>query len=215
MIKIQKFTFNDFQLNTYILYTENGECIIVDPGCHNPDECRELDDFISENKLKPERLINTHCHVDHILGNAYVTEKYGLGLEAHEKEQDNLRQSDPHAFLYGLGAPKSPPISRFLNDGDEITLGSNTLQVLLVPGHTAGHIVLYCKNNRFVISGDVLFERSIGRTDLPGGNYEQLIDSIFTKLFILEDDVVVYPGHGAPTTIGEEKKYNPFLADYL
>lgn len=211
MANVATFTFNPFQENTYIVYDETKECIIFDPGCSNPSEKEELVDFIESNDLKPVRLINTHCHLDHVFGNKFIAEKYNLPLEIHKGEIPVLEWSDRSAAKYGVPFEKSPPASKFIEEGDIITFGNTKLETLLTPGHSPASLTFYCKADKFLIAGDVLFHSSIGRTDLPGGDYNTLIDSIKTKLLPLGDEVKVYPGHMQATTIGFEKANNPFL----
>ncbi len=211
MLTVQFFTFNAFQENTYIIYAANGEAIIVDPGCSSPAENNALLHFVSQHNLKVVQLINTHCHLDHILGNQLIASTYGLELFLHPNEEQMLILSPQAAKMYGvqLNAYKGP--LHFLKGGDVVTLGEEALKVLDAPGHSPGSICLYSQADGFIIAGDVLFRESIGRTDLPGGNHKALIESIQTQLFTLPEEVVVYPGHGTTTTIGHEKRYNPFL----
>ena len=211
-LQVHSITLNPFEENTYIFYGSNGECFIIDPGCYDEEERNELKVLISEDKLKPVRLINTHCHIDHILGNAFVAEEYKLGLEIHEGELPVLQAGMAVAGMYGIPYNPSPQPKRYLKERDEIELGDTKLKVLFTPGHSPASICLYNEKDHWVIGGDVLFYESIGRTDLPGGDYETLIKSIRTQLFTLPDDVVVYPGHGPKTTIGYEKMFNPFLS---
>jgi hydroxyacylglutathione hydrolase len=215
MIHIKSFTFNPFSENTYVLYDESNDCIIIDPGCSHKAEENELVQFIEDHHLKPVRLLNTHCHIDHILGNKFISEKYGLPLEAHELETDNVRRADSYAAMFGMDSLNTPSIAKYLNEGDDIIFGHSRLQVLFTPGHAPGHVVFYDPLQQIVIGGDVLFRESIGRTDLPGGDFNTLIQSIQHKLFVLDDNVVVYSGHGPETTIGYEKQYNPFLQEAL
>lgn len=210
-MKIKAFTFNPFSENTYLLYDDTNECVVIDPGCSNPAEEQQLLRFIAENKLSPVRLLNTHCHIDHVLGNRFISEKYDLALEAHELEKDNLKYADIMSAQYGFKPANSPNIATFLKEGDILSFGNTQLDVYFTPGHSAGHVVFYNPLLKQLIGGDVLFRESIGRADLPGGNMNTLLNSIRTKLFTLPDDVVVYPGHGKPTTIGYEKTNNPFL----
>ena len=215
MLDIQLFTFNAFQENSYLVYDkETKGCIILDPGCGNTREEQELVDFIEGNKLIPKRLINTHCHIDHVLGNQFVAEKYELELEAHRLEVPVLQSGEQVSKMYNIPYKGSPNISKFLEEGEELELGGFRLDILLTPGHSPGSISFYSKESKWVISGDVLFMNSIGRTDLPGGDYNTLIGSIATKLLPLPDDVTVYSGHGPATTIGHERSTNPFLADF-
>lgn len=209
MIHIQSFTFNPFQENTYIVYTESGECMIIDPGCYDHAEEKILSDFISKNDLNPTLLVNTHCHIDHVFGNKFISEKYGLTPIIHPLEADMLEAVSRVAEMYGLDYTASPA-PEILKD-DEIKLGNESFKVLFVPGHSPGHIALYHANSTSLIVGDVLFRQSIGRTDLPGGDMDILLNSIRTELFILPDQTIVYPGHMDQTTIGYEKKHNPFL----
>ena len=210
MFNIHSFMFNPFQENTFVL--DNGEeAIIVDPGCFNKEEQGLLQQHLSDNGLKPVLLVLTHGHIDHILGNAWVFNEYGLLPAIHEKDLVVLQSGTQTAQLYNIPYEPSPTPERFLKAGERIGLGDDELEVLFVPGHAPGHIALYCKAQGFVIGGDVLFQRSIGRTDLPGGNLETLLTSIRQQLFTLPDETVVYCGHGPSTTVGEEKQENPFL----
>lgn len=211
MIKIDFFTFGPFQENTYILSDETRECIIIDPGCYNDAERAELSGFISANGLKPVKLLNTHCHIDHVFGNKFIAEKYKLGLEIHEKDLPVLHSLMTVAQLYQLNAEASPEPAKFIDEGDVISFGNSKLEILFCPGHAPGHIVFFNKDQKIVIGGDVLFYGSIGRTDLPGGDHQTLIASIKNKLFPLGDDFTVYSGHGQETNIGFEKRNNPFL----
>ena len=210
-MNIAVFTFNDFAENTYVLYDDSLECLIIDPGCNNEGERNELSNFIENNKLKPVGLLNTHCHIDHVLGNKYISEKYGLELESHKGEEGVLASNEMVAQMYGIPYVKSPLITRFLDEGQVRTFGNSQLEIYYTPGHSPASISFYHRESKQLIAGDVLFQRSIGRTDLPGGNFDTLIDSIKTKYYPLGDDVVVYPGHGPSTTIGEERLMNPFL----
>lgn len=211
MIHIKGFTFNPFQENTYVLYDETMECVIIDPGCYSPEEKLELTEFIKNKKLKPSKLLNTHCHIDHILGNKYVAETWGIELFIHELEENLLHLAQSYGANWGIFAEKSPAASAFINEGDIIQFGNSKLEIIFAPGHSPGSICFYNMENKFCISGDVLFHQGIGRTDLPGGDYETLISSIKNKLFGLPYDTIIYPGHGAATSIGAEKVSNPFL----
>jgi hydroxyacylglutathione hydrolase len=211
MIHIERFTFNPFSENTYLLYDETKEAIIIDPGNYTRDENEELINFIEENKLKPVRIVNTHAHIDHVLGVFYLKNKYTIPFALHTKEEPVLMAVKSYAPNYGFPAFNEPEVDQWLNEADVVTFGTSELRMLFVPGHAPGHIALVNDEQKFVIGGDVLFKTSIGRTDLPGGNFETLIESIRTQLFVLPDDYEVYPGHGGSTTIGFEKKHNPFL----
>lgn len=211
MITTNTFTYNGFQENTYVLTDETNEAVIIDPGCYSTTEQTELYNFIKNNNLNPVKLLNTHCHIDHILGNNFVATKFGVELYIHQLDLPTLHATTEYGHLYGFTVDKSPEPAHFLKDGDVVKFGNSTLEVIFTPGHAPGHVVFVNHEQRFVINGDVLFRGSIGRTDLPGGNHQTLIDSIKTKLFTLPDDYVVHTGHGPTTTIGYEKKYNPFL----
>lgn len=210
-MKIKKFTFNAFQENTYVLYDETKSCVIIDPGCNNTLEEESLSLFISDNNLKPTMLINTHCHIDHILGNAFVHKKYGLELSSHAGEKVVLQAGKITAQMYGIQYEQSPEITIFYTDGDILSFGDSQLKVLYTPGHSPASISFYSEDAKMLIGGDVLFFGSIGRTDLPGGDHETLLESIRSKFFILPSDTVVYSGHGPETTIGREKSSNPFF----
>jgi hydroxyacylglutathione hydrolase len=212
MLNIQSFVFNAFQENTYVLFDETRECVIIDPGCIDKEEKNELDTFISSHDLKVKLLLNTHCHVDHVLGNAHVKEKYNTRLLIHAADLATLKAVKVYAPNYGLYQYQDSTPDGFLEESDMVNFGNQSLKVLFVPGHAPGHIAFYDEKNRALIGGDVLFYNSIGRTDLPGGNFDTLIDSIHRKLFTLPDDVKVYPGHGPETSIGFEKRTNPFCA---
>ena len=212
MMQVLCLTFNPFEENTYLLYDASRECIIVDPGCSTPSEERALDKAIEERNLTPVRLINTHAHIDHVLGVDHVHNKYGLELELHDGERTTLALLPQISAMYGMPlAPVEAPV-KSIAEGDTVEFGSSKLKVLYTPGHSPASICLYNESDRIVIAGDVLFNRSIGRTDLPGGDYDTLIASITDELLPLGDDVVVYPGHGPETTIGDERRYNPFIA---
>lgn len=211
MTKIKVFVFNPFQENTFLLYDESNECIIIDAGCNEEHEFKELDSYITENNLTLKLIINTHCHIDHIMGNAYVVDKYNVLSIAHKEDMPLLERSNDMAMAFGFNIQEPPIPSQFVNEGDEIKFGNTILKVKHVPGHSPGSIALYNKDEQFVIVGDVLFKGGIGRTDLPGGDYHTLIASINDKLFTLNGDVVVYSGHGESTTIAHEKSTNPYF----
>ena len=211
-MKLKSFTFNQFYENTFIVSDSTNNCIIVDPGCYSNDEKNILKKYIEDNNLNPVKLINTHCHIDHILGNKFVANTWGLNLETHQNDIELLENSSEIARLYGfIDYEKSPSTTQFLNEGDIVEFGKSKLKILYTPGHAPGHISLYSKEEKFIISGDVLFNNSIGRTDLPGGDFNVLIESIKTKILCLDDDTVVYCGHGPATTVGFERENNPFL----
>lgn len=208
---VVKFTFNPFSENTYILYDNTKACIIVDPGCYDVNEQKRLVKFINDNDLKPVRLINTHCHIDHIFGNAFIAKTYGLELEAHKDSVAVLEMGAEVAKMYGLQYTPSPDIGKFLPTEGTLTFGETELELLFTPGHCPGELSFYHKETGVLIAGDVLFFQSIGRTDLPGGNHQELLDSIRTQFWKLPNETKVYCGHGQETTIGFEKENNPFL----
>ena len=210
-LTVHQKTFNPFEENTYIISSENGECIIIDPGCYDLQEQNELKRIIDEAGLKPIRLINTHCHIDHILGNAFVAKTYGLGLEIHRGELPVLKSGLTVAGMYGIPYDPSPEPVSFLDENSILEFGGMTIKILFTPGHSPASICFYSEEDAWVIGGDVLFYESIGRTDLPGGDHNTLLDSIRTQLFPLPSETIVYPGHGPETTIGYEKMFNPFL----
>lgn len=211
MITIQSFTFNPFQENTYVAYDETLECIIVDPGCYDAKDNAVLIKFIEENKLKPVALVNTHCHLDHLFGNKFVSDTYQLEPIMHEADLPLLEYAPLTAIQYDLQLDELPEVGKFVEEGDVIHFGNSSFEVLFTPGHAPGHICLLNRDEKIILSADVLFHLSIGRTDLPLGDHATLLKSIKEKLLVLEEDVVVYPGHGPNTSIGFEKKNNPFL----
>ena len=211
MLTVTSFTFSPVQENTYVVYNETGECCIVDPGCYFGNERNELKEFIQTSGLTPKYLLNTHCHLDHVFGNKFIHDTWGLTLHLHEKEKPLLEHAPTFGLSWGLPFDNYKGDLILLREGDTIPLGNDVLQVLFTPGHSPGHICFYCQAQKLVVSGDVLFRESIGRTDLPGGNYDTLISSIRNQLFVLPDDTVIFPGHGTKTTIGYEKIHNPFL----
>lgn len=213
MTTVVSLTFNPVAENTFLVFdNKTRETIIFDPGCFTPEEERELVAAIEARQLKPVKLINTHCHFDHIFGNAFIKEKYGLELGIHELEAPILEMAPVVVNMYGLPPmTPSPPADYFIAEGETITLGDNKFKVLFCPGHSPGSICFYNETDGYVIAGDVLFEGSIGRTDLPGGDHETLLGSILTRIMPLPDTTKVYPGHGGPTTVGKERRSNPFL----
>lgn len=211
MLQVKGFAFNPFYENTYILYDETQEAVIIDPGCFDDDEEGELKGFINQNSLQPVRLVNTHCHLDHILGNRFVSEEYQLPLEIHPDDRYNLDLADDFAAAFGVSNPNSPAPGAYLQEGSFLEFGNQALKILFTPGHSAGHIALYSQKDALVMSADVLFNGGIGRTDLPGGDYSTLMKTIQDQLLPLGDDVTVYPGHGPTTNIGHERRNNPFL----
>ena len=212
MVRIKTFIFNAFEENTYLLIDESGSAVIADPGCYGVEEQEMLKDYIKDQGIQIVALVNTHAHIDHVLGNAFIKENFNVPLFLHKGDLPVLHANPAIAGTYGFPDYKMINPDRFLADGDKINFGDSVLEVLHVPGHSPGHVAFYDAQNGYVLAGDVLFSGSIGRTDLPGGDYDTLIDSIHRRLFILGDDVSVYPGHGPRTEIGIEKRSNPFCA---
>ena len=213
MLKLYSFVFNPFAENTYVVYDDGTkECVIIDPGCSNECEENELFGYIDSHRLKPLMVINTHGHIDHIVGNTAVKNRYGIPVAAHPNVKDDFLRSRQQAQMFGLSFMVDCELpDRDLEDGEVIKMGESTLEVISTPGHAMGSISLYAEIEGWVFTGDALFCRSIGRTDFPGGNYEQLRTNIIERLFHLPDDTEVYSGHGESTTIFDERKYNMFL----
>lgn len=211
MFAVKAFIFSPVQENTYILYNEQKTAFIIDPGCYFEEERDQLASFLKQTELQPTQLLNTHCHLDHVFGNKWIYETYGLELYLHANEKQVLDFAPASGLMWSLPFDNYNGPLHWLNEGDEIMMGNDKLTVLFTPGHAPGHVCFYCKEQNFVIGGDVLFRESIGRTDLPGGHHQTLINSIRTQLFTLPDETIVYNGHGPATTTGHEKKYNPFL----
>lgn len=212
MITIKRFSYNPFQVNTYVLHDETNECIIIDAGMDGPMEENEISNYIESLNLKPVLLVNTHAHIDHILGNNYIADQFDVQLAAHEDSVPFISRAPAYAMTFGVNIENPKEIDSFLEEGKDLKFGNSTLQVFHTPGHADGSICFYSEQDKFVITGDVLFNQSIGRTDLPTGDYDLLQKSIWEKLFTLPDDTVVFPGHGPETTIGSEKINNPFVA---
>ena len=211
MFHLKVFTFNPVQENTYLLYNEEKECIIIDPGCYFDAEKEKLKSYIQVNNLQPRLLLNTHCHLDHVFGNKFIAEEYNLTLKAHLLEKEILELAPASGLMFNLPFDNYQGEVIYLSEGESISLGEDKLKIIHAPGHSPGSICFYCEKQHFIIGGDVLFQNSIGRTDLPYGNHEDLLRNIKEKLFPLPEDVKVYPGHGPATTIGEEIKNNPYL----
>lgn len=211
MAKIQSFVNNPYQENTYVLFDETHECVIIDPGMYTASEQNAVVNFIRDNQLKPVQLLNTHCHIDHVLGNKFIFDLYGLKPRFHNGESYVLAAVPAYAPQMGMRYEPSPLPDHYLSETGTISFGNTELQIIFAPGHSPAHLCFYDEADKLLIGGDVLFRGSIGRTDLPGGDYGQLIENIEQKLFTLPDDCVVYPGHGPETTIGFEKQNNPFF----
>ena len=211
MITVKNFVFGPFGENTYILFDETHECAIVDAGCYTAQEQAILKDFIADKKLKPTLRLCTHAHIDHITGNCFVFDTYGLKPLLHKADMFALEAQERVCQMYQLEYHQSPMPDKFIEDGDELTFGNTTLKVLFVPGHSPGPVAFYCAKSHLVICGDVLFKGTVGRTDLPGSNFPDLEKSIKTKLYTLPDETTVYSGHGLVTNIGQEKTHNMFV----
>jgi hydroxyacylglutathione hydrolase len=211
MLKVKSFCFNPVQENTYVLYNEQGQCCIIDPGCYFPEERDGLKTGIIETGLNPVMLLNTHCHLDHVFGNRYVHETWGLSLHIHAKEKPVLDFAPQSAQMWQLPFDHYNGPIVYLEAGNKIRIGGDELEIRFTPGHSPGSVSFYHKEGGFIIGGDVLFNRSIGRTDLPGGNFETLANSIRTQFYTLPGETIVYSGHGPETTIEEEKRGNPFV----
>jgi glyoxylase-like metal-dependent hydrolase (beta-lactamase superfamily II) len=211
MTNVQSFVNNPYQENTYLLFDDSSECVIIDPGMYTAAEQNVVVDFIKDNNLKPVLLLNTHCHIDHVLGNKFVFEQYGLKPQFHIGESETLAAVVAYAPSMGFRYDASPVPDVFLPETGTVKFGNTDLQLIFAPGHSPAHLCFYDKDANLLIGGDVLFRNSIGRTDLPGGDYSTLVKNIKEKLFLLPDDCTVYPGHGPETTIGHEKQHNPYL----
>ncbi len=211
MLQIKIFEFNAFQVNTIVLFDETKECVIIDAACYHESEQNKLKQFIESESLKPVRLLNTHCHIDHILGCNFVSEQFNLDMEIHEAGKQFLAGAVEHGLAFGFTLDPIRATIKFISEVDEIKFGTTVLKVLYTPGHADGSVCFINEENNLAIVGDVLFKESIGRTDLPTGNFDLLKESIQNKLFTLPDNYKVIPGHGPETAIGHEKNYNPFV----
>ncbi|MEQ8470636.1 MAG: MBL fold metallo-hydrolase [Marinoscillum sp.] len=210
-MRIKSLVFNPFYENTYVLWDDTKEGIIIDPGCYEPYEIDEIKRFIQDQQIQVKAIINTHCHIDHVLGNYILKQTYGCPLWIPEGELEVFRSVVAYAPQWGIQRYTEAEVDKFLIESDVIQFGNTSLKSILVPGHSPGHLVFYNEKEKKLIGGDVLFRESIGRTDLPGGNHSDLLANIKNKLYTLNDDVEVFPGHGPSTTIGFEKKHNPFV----
>ena len=211
MLKIKSFTFNPYQENTYLIFDDSKEAVIIDPGNYEAYENESISKFIDENKLQLKKIILTHCHLDHCLGNKYLNEKYGAELLIPFDERDLYKNVENIATLFGFPNYSHLDVNKYLKEKDKIEFGNIKLDVLFLPGHSPGHLAFNYKKENICFSGDVLFYNSIGRTDLPGGDYDTLINSIKNKLFLLNPDTIIYSGHGPKTILKNEMKNNPFL----
>jgi glyoxylase-like metal-dependent hydrolase (beta-lactamase superfamily II) len=211
MITIQDFCFSPFQENTYVLHNEFKDAIIIDPGCYTHIEEKMLTDFIRKENLKPTLLLNTHCHLDHVFGNNYVSETYGLTAQIHPNEQIVLDRLPEAAAKWGVPTEAYKGSIKYIQEGEMIQFGTDTFKVLLTPGHSPGSVCFYHAKQDFIIGGDLIFKDGVGRTDLPGANPLDLIKSIRTQIFPLPDSLTIYSGHGPATTWGREKEHNPYI----
>lgn len=214
MLTVKAFIFNPVEENTYVLYNEQKQCCIIDPGCYFEKEREGLKTFIQEAGLQPLLLLNTHCHLDHVFGNKFVHDTWGLSLHLHRKEKPVLDFAPAAGEMWQMPFENYEGALIYIKEGSMIKLGEDELEIRFTPGHSPGHVCFYHEAGGFAISGDVLFNGSIGRTDLPGGDFDTLINSIQTQLFTLPDDTKIFPGHGPMTTIGFEKMNNPFVKLY-
>lgn len=211
-MKLRTFVFNPVEENTYVLYDETGECVIIDAGCFYPNEKQQLQQFISEKNLTVKHLINTHLHFDHCFGASFVIETYGTGIQAHRGDEEFLKRLPEQAARFGFKLTETPPpISKYIEENDVISFGHQSLKAIHVPGHSPGSLVFYSEEQGCAFVGDVLFQRSVGRTDLPGGDFELLKHGIQTKLYTLPDETRVFSGHGPETSIGFEKRNNYYI----
>lgn len=211
-MKIKRFEFNMFPVNCYVLSDETKEAVIIDPGCFYEEEKQALKNYITSNDLTLKHSLNTHLHLDHIFGNPFVLKEFGLEAEANQADEFWIERAPTQSRMYGFQLQEEPgPLGKYLHDGDIIEFGNTRLEAIHVPGHSPGSLVYYDRKDNCLFSGDVLFQGSIGRADLTGGNFDELHSHIISRLFVLPDETEVYPGHGAPTTIGEEKRNNPFF----
>ncbi len=213
MIQTKTFYFNDLRECCYILWDESKKCVIIDPGCYTQSEKERLKKFIDSNELVPEKLLNTHGHFDHIMGNAFVAETWNVKTYIHSQDKPHLERTSYYSDMFGYKIDEPPLDTIDIEEGETITFGHSSVKVLHTPGHTRGGVCFYCEEegNRFAVVGDCLFAGSIGRTDLPGGDYDDLMHSLLGKLCKLGDDYRILPGHGPETTIGQELATNPFL----
>jgi hydroxyacylglutathione hydrolase len=211
VISVKTFVFNPFRVNTYVLSDETGECMVVDAGCSSDNETQQLIGFIKANKLHPARLVLTHGHFDHVMGLNYLFNHFKLKAEIHKEDLIQIEKAYEQAAFFGLHIESIPVPDLYIEDGTLIRFGHSETKILHVPGHSRGSVAVYSEKDNFVVTGDALFKYSIGRTDLPGGDYDMLINSIYSKLLVLNDEVIIYPGHGPQSSIRMERKLNPFL----
>ncbi|WP_421764174.1 MBL fold metallo-hydrolase [Ekhidna sp.] len=210
-MRLKSFVFNPFYENTYVISSEAGNCLIFDPGCYEDYEVEELKEYIHMNDLVVKAIINTHCHIDHVLGNDVLKSHYKVPLKIPKNEQEVFDSVPAYAPQWGMAGYRHAEVDEYLNEDENLILDEVKLKMIEVSGHSPGHLIFYNKSEKKIIGGDVLFRESIGRTDLPGGNHDDLLRNIQDKVYTLPEDVEVFPGHGPSTTIGHEKQYNPFV----
>lgn len=210
-MEVYKFVFNPIDANTYVITDRSGDCAVIDCGCYDQGEFGELNSFLLEKKLRPVLLLNTHCHLDHIFGDIYMLGAYNLRAFCHREDIPNRSYARTHAGFFGLIMEDPPEPQGYLSDGQIVSFGETELKVIHVPGHSAGSVAFHCEKEDVVFSGDTLFAGSIGRTDLPGGDFETIINSIRNRLFTLPGNTIVYPGHMEDSSIGMERDTNPFF----
>lgn len=211
MIKVKKFTFNPVSVNAYLLWDETKEAVLIDPACFFPEEEKKLTQFVDDQGLKIVHLLNTHGHFDHLMGNTFAAAKWGLKSRIHSGDQFISGQAKQYAALFGMSMNNPSQDAELLSEGEIIAFGNSELSVIHVPGHSPGSVAFYSEQDKIIIVGDILFAGSVGRTDLPGGNHNQLIEGIKAKLLTLDEETRVCSGHGDDTTIGWEKRTNPYL----
>ena len=211
MTELKTFVFNPFGVNTYIIYRQNAEGFIIDAACMDEGESRQVIDFIENEKINIKGLLNTHCHVDHLLGVEYLRNHFSTEFYCCEEDQFLIDNSKAQGQFFGLKVNKPSRPDRYISESDRLFLNDGEIDIMHVPGHSPGSVVFFLKDEKKLFSGDVLFSGSIGRTDLPGGDYKVLVEGIKEKLLILDNETEVFPGHGPSTTIGNEKFLNPFL----
>ena len=210
-MRVHTFVFNPFYENTYVLYDDSRAAVIIDPGCYEGYEQQELIQFIKDTNLKPVAVWNTHCHIDHVLGNAFCKRQFQIPLLVPIGEKAVLDAVPAYSSNYGFQKYEPAEVDQWIDAPSTLSFGNTELEVILAPGHAPGHVMYYHKPTAQLLAGDVIFKESIGRTDLPGGDFVTLEKSIKTVVYTLPENVVIFPGHGPTTTVGHEKQFNPFV----